>query len=96
MHTSPPGGNCDVWRVSLLQAPQDLAALDTVLSPQERERASAFLLPAPRRQFVVARAALRILLGRYLGVAPSACGFTLNAHGKPSLHPPSPVRFNET
>jgi 4'-phosphopantetheinyl transferase len=87
-------GACDVWSISLLQTPQDLATLESVLSAQERERAAAFLLPAPRRQFIVARAALRTLLGRYLGVSPSACSFALNAHGKPSLQPSSPVRFN--
>ena len=87
-------GACDVWLISLLQVNQDLTELESVLSSQERERAAAFLLSAPRRQFVVARAALRILLGRYLGVSPSACNFALNANGKPLLQPPSLLRFN--
>lgn len=94
MLSAPVGGNCDVWWASLPQAPQDLAALESVLSAQERERAAAFRLPAPRRQFVVGRAALRTLLGRYLGLTPAACGFALDANGKPSLQPASPLRFN--
>jgi 4'-phosphopantetheinyl transferase len=87
-------GVCDVWSVALSQAPQDLAELEAGLSAAERERAEAFLLPAPRRQFVIARSTLRTLLGRYLGVSPSACNFGFNAHGKPTLKPPSQLRFN--
>jgi 4'-phosphopantetheinyl transferase len=83
-----------VWSVSLLQPPQRLATLESLLSPQERERAGAFLLPLPRRQFIVARAALRTLLGGSLGIAPAAVRFALNAHGKPSLDPACDLRFN--
>lgn len=94
MLSAPVRGDCDVWWVCLPQAPQDLAALESVLSAPERERAAAFRLAAPRRQFVVGRAALRTLLGRSLGIPPAACGFAVDANGKPSLQPPSPVRFN--
>jgi len=90
----PARGRCDVWQVPLAQAPQDLALLEPMLSPAERQRAAAFLLPAPRRQFVLARAALRTLLARYLALAPSAFSFVLNAHGKPALPAPAPLRFN--
>ncbi len=85
---------CDVWVVSLLQPPQRLAALESLLAPPERERAAAFLLPLPRRQFIVARAALRILLGRALEIAPTAVRFALDAHGKPALDPACALRFN--
>jgi 4'-phosphopantetheinyl transferase len=87
-------GACDVWSISLLQTPHDLTALECVLSDQERTRAAAFLRTSPRRQYIVARAALRTLLGRYLDVSPSALGFALNANGKPSLQPASRIRFN--
>lgn len=87
-------GACDVWTVSLLQPPQRLAALESLLSAPERERAAAFLLPLPRRQFIVARAALRTLLGRTLGIPPAAVRFALNAHGKPALAPACDLRFN--
>ena len=87
-------GVCDVWSVSLLQPPHQLAALESLLSVQERERAAAFLLPLPRRQFIVARGALRTLLGRTLGTSPSAVRFALNAHGKPALDPACELRFN--
>lgn len=87
-------GVCDVWSITLSQAPQDLADLEAGLSATERERAAGFLVPAPRRQFVIARTALRRLLGRYLNISPSACNFEFNAHGKPSLKATSQARFN--
>jgi len=90
----PSGGDCDLWWVSLSRAPQDLSALQRLLSPEERTRAAAFLRPEPRRQFVVARAALRSLLARYLGIAPTDFTFALNPHGKPALELSSPLRFN--
>lgn len=91
---SASAGACDVWVVSLLQPPQRLAVLETLLSVPERERAAAFLLPLPRHQFIVARGALRTLLGRYLGTSPCALRFAVNAHGKPSLDPACELRFN--
>lgn len=90
----PVQGHCDVWQLALSQAPQNLGALEAVLSAPERARAAAFLLPAPRRQFVVARVALRLLLARYLGIAPAACTFVLNAYDKPALPAPAPLHFS--
>jgi 4'-phosphopantetheinyl transferase len=56
-----------------------------ILSPEERQRADLFRLDAPRQRFVIARAALRILLGRYLGVSPSKVLITVDANNKPRL-----------
>lgn len=83
-----------MWQVSLRQAPSDLSGLETLLARPELERAAAFRLPAPRRQFIVARVALRLLLARHLGAAPSSFVFTTGPHGKPALQPPSALRFN--
>ena len=85
----PSDHHCEVWQVRLSQAGSNLTALESILSPTERARAAAFLRPAPRRQFVVARAALRTVLGQCLGMDPTACHFSFNAHGKPSLVMPS-------
>ena len=50
--------------------------------------------PAARPEpWIVARAALRIVLGERLGVAPDEVAFALGQHGKPEL-PGSRVRFN--
>ncbi|GGX83924.1 4'-phosphopantetheinyl transferase [Streptomyces hiroshimensis] len=55
------------------------------LSAAERDLAQGMLSPSGRSEFVVVRAAVRAILGRYLGRAPSTLEFTTGAHGKPSL-----------
>jgi len=43
------------------------------------------VLPTVRTRFVVARATLRTILGRYLGTAPQEVALACNRHGKPLL-----------
>jgi 4'-phosphopantetheinyl transferase len=57
-----------------------------VLAPDERERAERYRLDEPRDRFVSSRAALRMLLGEYLGVPPAEVVFMYDGSGKPRLH----------
>ena len=71
--------------------------LCTVLTPDERQRAAQFRVEPPRRRFVTARAALRILLSRYLDLPPAAVTLSLSPNGKPRLgdqHRQSGLHFN--
>jgi 4'-phosphopantetheinyl transferase len=81
-------GECDVWAFPVPATGGDVALLD----PGERERLDRFQVDGARQAFVVSRTAQRIVLARYLGVAPAdvrvvrtcqVCGDT--AHGRPSL-----------
>ena len=83
LFVSPGAIRC--WSVELGVAEEWLEPLAGVLAPDERERAIRFLFPRDRHRFVVARASLRVLLGRHLGARPSAIGFTYGPQGKPSL-----------
>ena len=90
----------DVWLVSLDASP----ARRSVLSEDERERASRYRAPEARERFVVTRAALREILGRYSGLAPEglrfgypcACGRADCAPSsrKPRLDLETDLRFN--
>lgn len=73
-----------VWCVELDEA-ADAAAHAACLSVDERERAGGLPSSAHQRRFVVARATLRQILGRYLDQAPGAIVFSRGAHGKPFL-----------
>ncbi len=53
------------------------------LSDDELGRADDFVAESARIQYVTARAILRILLSRYLGVDPSLIFFQYNSFGKP-------------
>ncbi len=58
-----------------------------MLSDDERNRTARFRFERDQRRFVVARGALRELLGRYLDTDPGQVRFIYNAFGKPELHP---------
>lgn len=66
------------------------------LSAEERAHVERLRTSALRRQFQVARGALRFLLGRYLSVDPSAVIFAYGPYGKPCVVQPDtpPIRFN--
>jgi 4'-phosphopantetheinyl transferase len=76
--------------------PQERAALEPLLSDEERERAARFVVEPPRLQFIVARGVLRQLLERYLGMPARHFDFAFGDFGKPRLAVPanSDLRFN--
>jgi 4'-phosphopantetheinyl transferase len=76
--------------VELAQPPALVERLAEHLDAGERERAQRL---ADRQRWIVARAALRIVLAGELGVAPAEVAFALGEHGKPEL-PGSALRFN--
>jgi 4'-phosphopantetheinyl transferase len=87
----------DVWAVRLEQGRALSDKLAPTLSAAERERATQFRLEEPRQRFMITRAALRMVLGKYLG--RSAGGVTLenDPQGKPRLasgHDADDVHFN--
>ncbi|HEX2477581.1 MAG TPA: 4'-phosphopantetheinyl transferase superfamily protein [Lacipirellulaceae bacterium] len=86
---TPPAGLSDdeahVWavRVDETQAPADQRM--ACFSPDERQRAEQFQLEAPRRRFIVARTALRRLLGHYLDIPAADISLAYSPRGKPML-----------
>jgi 4'-phosphopantetheinyl transferase len=78
-------GDVDVWYVDLAVDAGTVARLAASLAEDERARAARFRFERDARRFVVARSALRAVLGGYLGVAPGGLAFSHGAHGKPAL-----------
>lgn len=96
----PPGLKEDeihVWRVELIQPSEIYAACLDILSPDEHQRAERFYFERHRRRYIVARGALRFILGRYLERRPGQVRFTYGRFGKPDLKggaTASDLRFN--
>jgi hypothetical protein len=73
------------WCIPLQQCEAYLGSLWDVLSHDERHRAKRYRFEAASCRFVCRRGALRIILGRYLGVEPGYLRFAQSALGKPYL-----------
>jgi 4'-phosphopantetheinyl transferase len=74
-----------VWRASLNQPARVISDFIQTIAPDERERAARYHFQKDREHFIVARAVLRLLLGRYLGREPATLRFRMNPYGKPAL-----------
>lgn len=69
-----------------VNVPRDVVdVLSTLLMDAERERANRYRFDDDRRRSIVARAATRRLLGRYLGADPRGLTIVEGEHGKPAL-----------
>lgn len=90
-----PSGTVHVWSAALDLLENEVRSLGEHLTEEERARASRFYFPRDARRWVVARATLRLLLGRYTDLMPRLLRFRLNPWGKPALdHPATEVCFN--
>lgn len=86
--TEPPGlgpGEVQIWKVDIAPAPKAMSVLRARLSADERERADRFVFDHHRFRYIRARAALRALLGRHLGVPPANVILGAAPGGKPFL-----------
>ncbi len=78
-------GEVHVWFASLDQQSVPVVELTRLLAADERARAERFHFERDHRRFIVGRAALRMVLARYLNGLPEAVQFVYNRHGKPAL-----------
>lgn len=76
-----------VWRASLRREASKTLDLLQILSEDERRKAARFCLQEIREQFIVGRAILRGILGRYLQVDPERLQFNYGPYGKPAVAP---------
>ena len=74
-----------VWCVDLALSAGRLAGCDAWLSAEEAARADRFLRAEDRDRYRASHAALRLILGRALGVAPGVLAFATGPAGKPEL-----------
>lgn len=75
----------DVYFVDVNVADDMLDALANLLTIPERARADRYRFSEDRRRSIVARAATRRFIGRYLGIDPSALIIDEEEFGKPVL-----------
>lgn len=75
----------DVWLIRTDVTDPVLSELEALLDDEERERAGNLLSPDRRRQFIASHGAVRVILGRHLGVPAGSLRWRRGPHGKPEL-----------
>src|SRR5262245_337150 len=83
-----------VWSMSIDVGSDAVPGLMALLSPPEQERAQRYVIDSVRQRFVAARAALRMLVGRYLDLPPGFVQFAYGVSGKPHLPGPFGARLH--
>ena len=89
-----PGREVHVWPVLIAASDVIAARFQRLLAPDEKARASRFRFDQQQRSFILSRGALRVLMGRYLGIAPADIRFNYGAKGKPYIEEPACIKFN--
>ena len=74
-----------LWWCALERSPAEISGIAALLSPAERVRAARFGTDALRHRWMAGRGALRIVLGRTLGIDPAAVAIVRGARGRPEL-----------
>jgi 4'-phosphopantetheinyl transferase len=74
-----------VWRLSLTSSPSNVRRMAELLDPTECSRAGRFRFEKDRRQYILTRGVLRMLLGRYLRRDPSGLNISYSSRGKPFI-----------
>ena len=92
----PQRDEIHIWTARLDGGAGDRLAESETLSPEELDRAERYRFGLDRRRFIVARSALRLLLGAYLGIEPASLRIDSGPRGKPelALGVSSRLRFN--
>lgn len=83
-----------LWTAPLTIEGTEQRGISTLLSPDEQKRAAAFRFEKHRSSFIVGRALLRCLLGRYLGQSAKDISFSYGPKGKPALEGSGTLHFN--
>jgi len=89
-----PHPGLDAWACELARSAGDIAALATVLSPEEHRRAARFGRPELRDRYIVGRATLRVLLGAKLALLPRSVVITRGKRGRPFVPNANGLDFN--
>lgn len=80
-----PAGEAHVWAAWLQVGSEAATRYSEVLSADELERAGRFRFSGDRLRFLVARAVLRMLIGRYLALPSATLRLVEGEFGKPAL-----------
>ncbi|WP_295717015.1 4'-phosphopantetheinyl transferase superfamily protein [Mucilaginibacter sp.] len=83
----------DLWRVNISANQSNIANLLSLLQPDEIVRANRYLQEKDRTRFIVSRAALRQILGKYTNQSAVDLKFSIGTNKKPYISG-TDIRYN--
>lgn len=85
-----------LWQVNLDRPPIPVTDLLPLLAPDEQAKAQRLRTAELQARSIASRGLLRVLLSRYLAIAPDQVAFSYGPYGKPGLDLPTdrPLQFN--
>ncbi len=90
-------GVIHLWLIPVEGTRNALERHERLLSPEERDRASAFRFAEDASRYILSHGALRLLYGEYADIRPERVRLTASAYGKPFVRPgreDRPLCFN--
>ncbi|MET0682684.1 MAG: 4'-phosphopantetheinyl transferase superfamily protein [Casimicrobiaceae bacterium] len=81
----PLASGVTLWWCELERTAEDLAGIAALLSPAELARAARFGTTALRERWIAGRGALRVVLGRTLGIDAADVALRRGVRGRPEL-----------
>jgi 4'-phosphopantetheinyl transferase len=84
----------DIWRISINSNIQYIGVLGDLLNADEHERAKRYYREKDKQRFIISRAALRILLGRYLNTDAKLIAFEIGENNKPHVKGGFSLHYN--
>lgn len=90
------GSEVHIWTLPTRASLAVAEMFELVLARDELDRAGQYRFSHLRESFVIARGALRCLLGRYLDIHPTRIRLIYGSNGKPALEAGAHLQFNMT
>ncbi|MCW5590347.1 MAG: 4'-phosphopantetheinyl transferase superfamily protein [Legionellales bacterium] len=87
----------DIYHLTTVSESSRLPRYQALLNAEELQRAARYHFEVDRNRFIIARGALRLILARYLCLAPEEIQFDYLKQGKPVIIPaqnPQNMQFN--
>lgn len=87
-------GDVHLWTISLEPSKDQIKKLRSVLSPEEKKKASYYKFELIQHNYIVTQAVLRMLLSAYLDTKPADIKLGVHKKGKPYLINDASLFFN--
>ncbi len=84
----------DIWHYTFVSNFAHISKYLRLLSRDEIQRAKKFKFQIDRERYIIARAILRILLGKYTDQNPTNIRFKYTSYGKPYIENKNNLKFN--